>query len=380
MFASVLGELLICWIRKFGQLFLGDSPFSIFAQLVFWNNHTVEILAVCNLESHVEDDHDYDDETGGPKVNHRSEQERPNCLINKSQKLNCSKSNNDASNRVLRRNVLGPASLLLALAKNDEYERNQGTNQIREVQNAQIIDRYQHAWRLFCIKAIIRWTFRRATTFMNVEPVNAKLCLRWVFTITKSCCTICTLDTNEICAGVFGCRSEWTLRVAISVVGKSEFVRTVTDRAVVFFAAALSARGGALLAHIRNWSEPIGALFNARLLVEVGEVAASVATCASVRSTLAIVTRSLATGACRVWTLIQSLVAPFDALLLTCNHEWECGVTLETLESIVFATERTGFIARHTPIRRVPVPRKSVITLILAGTFRFGAHQIPRVV
>jgi len=66
--------------------------------------------------------------------------------------------------------------------------------------------------------------------------------------------------------------------------------------------------------------------------------------------------------------------------LFTCNREWECCVTLETLESIVFATERTGFIAWHTPVRLVSISRKSVITLILAGPFRVRAHQIPRIV
>lgn len=83
MFATVLGEFLIGRVCKFGQLFLGDSTFSIFAQLVFWDNHTVEILAISDLESHVEDDHDYDDEAGGPEVDHCAEQERPNCLIDK---------------------------------------------------------------------------------------------------------------------------------------------------------------------------------------------------------------------------------------------------------------------------------------------------------
>ena len=102
MLATVFREFLICGICKFGQFFLGDATFSIFAQLVFWNNHTVEILAISDLESHVENHHDYHDETRGPKVDHRAEQERPDGLIDQSQKLYGGKSYNDAGYRVLR--------------------------------------------------------------------------------------------------------------------------------------------------------------------------------------------------------------------------------------------------------------------------------------
>ena len=161
-------EVLIGGVYILPQLSLGYFTFLILAELVFGSDPAVEGAHIEDLEDDIQDDQQGKEGARCDEEEYSAKEQCPDYQCNDGQELYEGNDDDEARNRVLSADVLRPARLLLALAKEGNQAAEESRYEERERQDADIIDGEEDAGSAVVVCLPAFGAARNADALMHV--------------------------------------------------------------------------------------------------------------------------------------------------------------------------------------------------------------------